>query len=188
MEQKVTFDEIFEQNKKRIHYHIHKLRIQDPHQEFYQEALFAMWNAYTTYEPDKGVMSTYFNYTIQNRLIDMLRKGTREKNNEAICVQEIGNRTYNSNRVRKNNALIPDFSGIPVDGENSDVWQQVKSLLSEPQWMWVYHYIILNMSVKEIADQEGMTVEAVKSHGKRARKRLRDAGLNETWKGLLEDK
>ncbi|WP_404454928.1 sigma-70 family RNA polymerase sigma factor [Virgibacillus necropolis] len=183
----VTFEDIFEQNKRRIHYHIHKLRINDPHQEFYQEALFAMWNAYKTYQPDKGIMSTYFNYTIHNRLIDLLRKKTREQEHEDVCVQEIGNRTYNSNRIRKNNTLIPDFTDIPIDDFSTLLWEQVRSLLTENQWKWVYHYIILNMSVKEIAEQEGVTIDAVKSQGKRVRKKLREAGLREMVRGLGDD-
>jgi len=69
-----TFDEILKQNERRIHYYIHKLNIRDPHQEFYQEGLVAMWNAYEKYEPDKGQLSTYFNYSIRNRLIDLIRK------------------------------------------------------------------------------------------------------------------
>ncbi|WP_234028515.1 hypothetical protein [Lentibacillus sp. Marseille-P4043] len=39
------FEEIFEQNKRRIHYHIHKLNIRDPHREYFQEGLCALWNA-----------------------------------------------------------------------------------------------------------------------------------------------
>ncbi|WP_255695068.1 hypothetical protein [Virgibacillus salidurans] len=38
----VTLEDIFKQNEKRIHYHIHKLNIRDPHQEFYTEGLVAM--------------------------------------------------------------------------------------------------------------------------------------------------
>ncbi|WP_373895451.1 hypothetical protein [Virgibacillus sp. CBA3643] len=41
--EKVTFDEIFKQNGRRIHYHIHKLNIRDPHSEFYAQVLVAMW-------------------------------------------------------------------------------------------------------------------------------------------------
>ncbi|WP_430790580.1 sigma-70 family RNA polymerase sigma factor [Virgibacillus flavescens] len=166
-----TFEEIYEQNNRRIHYHIHNLHINDPHQEFYQEGLFAMWNAYKTYEPDKGVMSTYFNYTIKNRLIDLMRKKSREESNENLCVQEIGNRTYNSNRIRKSNSLIPDISNGSAD--DSIMWEHIKSVLSERQWNWVYHYIILNKSINEIAEEQGMTIDAVKSLGKHVRKKLR---------------
>lgn len=46
---KITFEDIFKQNERRIHYHIHRLNIRDSQQEFYQEGLVAMWNAYETY-------------------------------------------------------------------------------------------------------------------------------------------
>lgn len=65
----LTFEEIYEQNKRRIHYQIHRLNIQSPYEEFFQEGLCAMWHAYEKYNPDKGPMSTYFNYTIRNRLV-----------------------------------------------------------------------------------------------------------------------
>lgn len=175
----VTFEKIFEQNQRRIHFQIHKLRINDPHQEFYQEGLCAMWNAYQTYQPDKGVMSTYFNYTIRNRLIDMLRKKTNEQKHETIYVQEEGNKLYGSNRTRKNDAIIPDLADMPVNDSGAAIWKQVRSLLTESQWAWVYHYIILNMSMKEIAEQDGTTIDAVKSQGKRVRRKLREAGLRE---------
>ncbi|MGG4181292.1 sigma-70 family RNA polymerase sigma factor [Virgibacillus pantothenticus] len=76
----ITFEEIVKQNERRIYYQLHKLNIRDPHQEFYQEGLVAMWNAYETYQPDKGPMATYFNYTIRNRLIDLIRKKGRNRN------------------------------------------------------------------------------------------------------------
>lgn len=62
----ITFEELFTQNERKIHYHIQNFRIQDPCQRFYQEGLRAMWNAYNTYQPDKGTLSTYFNFTIRN--------------------------------------------------------------------------------------------------------------------------
>ncbi|HLS09618.1 hypothetical protein [Lentibacillus sp.] len=42
----MSFEEIFKQNEKRIHYHMLKLGINDPYREFYGESLYAMWMAY----------------------------------------------------------------------------------------------------------------------------------------------
>ncbi|MFD1363348.1 sigma-70 family RNA polymerase sigma factor [Lentibacillus salinarum] len=78
----------FEQNKQRIHYQIHKINIRDPHQEFFQEGLVALWNAYETYQPDKGPMATYFNYMVRNRLIDRMRRETRQREIEKEAIQE----------------------------------------------------------------------------------------------------
>ncbi|QKY70282.1 sigma factor [Lentibacillus sp. CBA3610] len=74
MDNRITFEEIFEQNKRRNNYHIHKLNIPDPHQAFFQEGLVAMWQAYESYQPDKAPMATYFNDMTRNRMIDTIRR------------------------------------------------------------------------------------------------------------------
>ncbi|MFD1361949.1 sigma factor [Lentibacillus salinarum] len=73
-----SFEEIFKQNERRIHYHMHKLGIHDGQREYYVEGIYAMWIAYKKYDPNKSQLGTYFNYTIRHRLIDMLRKKTKE--------------------------------------------------------------------------------------------------------------
>lgn len=179
MEKKVnlSFEEIVKQNERRIHYHIHKLNLQDPHQEFYQEGLFAMWNAYRKYQPDKGTLSTYFNYTIRNRMIDLLRKKAREQKGDDAFIQNEKQKLDNGNRSRKDNLPILDFSDIPVD--DAAVWEQVRAMLTVNQWKWVHCFIILDMPVKDIAAREAVSEDAVKSWGRQARKKLRNEGLKE---------
>ncbi|MCR1835650.1 hypothetical protein NSA56_14975 [Oceanobacillus caeni] len=41
-----------------------------------------MWTAYQKYEPNKGHLATYFNYTIRNRPIDLIRKKTKDEQKE----------------------------------------------------------------------------------------------------------
>ena len=78
-EKEKTLEEIFKENERRIHYHIYQLRIKDPYNEFYVEGIYAMWNAYKTFQPDKDTLSTY-------RLIDLLEKKVKEeKKLEDMC-------------------------------------------------------------------------------------------------------
>lgn len=171
----VTFEEIFKQNERRIHYHLHKLNINDPHRDFYQEGLCAMWNAYETYQPDKGPMATYFNYIIRNRLIDLLRKQTRESENVENTIQESKTQLDDGNHhIRKGISypITPTSNDIPLN--DPTLWKNLKSQLTENQWKWIYYYIIGDMSVKDIAIQENTTVDAVKGWGKQVRKKLRD--------------
>ncbi|WP_067729113.1 sigma-70 family RNA polymerase sigma factor [Oceanobacillus damuensis] len=167
-----TFEEIFKQNENRIYYHIQKLGIRDVYREFYMEGLYAMWMAYKKYEPDKGPLATYFNYTIRNRLIDTLRKKTTDHNHEEkfreieMLRQTAGN-TYGDRKLP-----IFESTGITLGNEQVD-WQQIKAKLTEKQWKWVYYHIVEGMSLKEIAEQEGTSLEAVKSWGKAARRKLR---------------
>ncbi|SFD87923.1 RNA polymerase sigma factor, sigma-70 family [Lentibacillus persicus] len=174
-EDSVTFEEIFKQNERRIHYHIHKLNIRDPHQEFYSEGLVAMWNAYEKYQPDKGPMATYFNFIIRNRMIDMIRK--RQKEQETVTKYKAEHKTVaeDGNYYRYNDraALVLNVAESASTLENEAFWQDVRSQLSENQWKWVRFFIIEDMSVKDIAAQEGVSAEAVKSWGKEVRRKLR---------------
>ncbi|WP_085994138.1 sigma-70 family RNA polymerase sigma factor [Oceanobacillus senegalensis] len=169
--QSFTFEEIFKQNENRIHYFIQKLGIRDPNREFYTEGLYAMWMAYKKYNPDKGPLSTYFNYSIRNHLIDTLRKETRvQQKNEAFVQEEIA-KVYQGNRY--GNSKLPIIQSSEIEVEDPEYWKQVFNRLTNKQAKWVYYHIILEMPLKEIAEREGASVEAVKDWGKQARKKLR---------------
>ncbi|WP_088052545.1 sigma-70 family RNA polymerase sigma factor [Virgibacillus dakarensis] len=173
MDNKIPFEVIFKQNERRIYYHLHKLNIHDPHHDYFQEGLVAMWNAYETYQPDKGPMATYFNFTIRNRLIDKIRKETRIKQNEQQVLLKQIPQVRDGNYLRSKestNHPLPHLSELPLT--DPSLWKELESRLTENQWKWVYYYIACDMSVKDIAIQENTTVEAVKSWGKQVRKKL----------------
>lgn len=73
---RINFDELVEQNERKWQYQVHKLRQDDLCQKFHHDGLFAKWYAYKKYKPHDGVLSTYFNYAIQERLINRMRKET----------------------------------------------------------------------------------------------------------------
>ncbi|RLL43916.1 sigma-70 family RNA polymerase sigma factor [Oceanobacillus piezotolerans] len=168
---KVTFEEVFKQNENRIHYHIQKLGIRDSNREFYTGGLYAMWMAYKKYDPNKGPLSTYFNYTIRNHLIDMLRKETIIHENNKKLKQEVITKRYKGNHNSNTNLPIMNPSGMHIKGQ--DEWKPLFSLLTQKQRKWVNYHIILGLSIKEIAERESVTVEAVKGWGKEARRKLR---------------
>lgn len=150
-----TFEKIFKQNENRIHYQMQRLGISDPNGEFFSEGIVAMWTAYKKYEPERGPMSTYFNYMIRYRLLDLIRKKVQEKEKEhALFTEEI------------TSSPLPEM----VDEKQ---WEAVFSGLTRNQRKWVYYFITREMTLREIAEREGVSVEAVKSWGKQARKKLR---------------
>ncbi|WP_019377550.1 sigma-70 family RNA polymerase sigma factor [Virgibacillus halodenitrificans] len=164
MNKPFTFDQIYQQNKRRIHYQIHRLNIHDPQQEFFQEGLTAMWHAYEKYDPDKGPMATYFNYTIRNRLLDELRKQKREQDKQhtlpAPHPQQDPHTPHHTAALT--NLLL----------DNHQLCNKLKSHLTEKQWKWLKYAIVEDMPYKDIAIQENTTIEAVKSWGRQARKKL----------------
>lgn len=171
--QQFTFEEIFEQNERRIHYHLHKLNIRDPHHEFFQEGLIGMWKAYEQYQPNKGPLGTYFNFMIRNRLIDSIRKESRRMEKEVLASKD-EEAAFDTEIFQKtNNSTLEDSSLEESLKHNPDLWKHIKGLLTEKQWKWLKYYIIEDLTIKEIAEQEEVSVEAVKGWAKEARKKLR---------------
>lgn len=176
---KFSFEEVFKQNENRIYYHLQKLGIRDHHNEFYMEGLYAMWIAYKKYQPDKGPLSTYFNYHIRNHLIDTLRKETRQQEKLEKTTMEKYITEYHGNRHGDSKMPIVDSSGIELEDEK--YWRDIASCLSTKQRKWLHYHIMLDMPLKEIAEIENTSVEAVKSWGKEARRKLRSRIDVEGW-------
>ncbi|GGA65303.1 sigma-70 family RNA polymerase sigma factor [Ornithinibacillus halotolerans] len=177
-EKKFTFEEVFQQNERRIHYHIHKLGIRDPHREFYVEGIYALWTAYKKFDPNKGPMSTYFNFTIRNRLIDMIRKEQREQRlkeklmADAEITGSSGNHYVGKTLGKKHDLL--DNRGSEMDEvELSELLDIISSVLTTKQMKWFIGRYVHGLKLSEIAEQEGVTVDTVKGWAKQARKKLR---------------
>jgi RNA polymerase sigma factor (sigma-70 family) len=169
-----TFEEIFKQNENRIHYHIHKLGIRDTHREFYMEGMYALWQAYKKYQPDKGPMSTYFNYIIRNRLIDMLRKEVRTVKKDELVVQGKMLQCETGNRNARTGVKLMEFDGMTL--EDDSLLEKVASIMTEKQMKYVVGFIVNGLSIREIAEQEGVTEDMVKGWGREARRKLRNRG------------
>lgn len=177
----MDFEKIVEENERRIHYHIHKLGIHDPYNEFYTAGLTAMWQAYKTFQPGQGTLATYFNYTIRFRLLDLLRKKKRTHEKQARMMQDKRIMADSGNKV--GTAKRPVIDPVELNVKDQWLWREIRKRLTDKQWKWVYYYIILEMPVKSIAAREGVTEDAVKSWGKQARKKLRDGRL---WDQILD--
>ncbi|MBP1970758.1 RNA polymerase sigma factor (sigma-70 family) [Virgibacillus natechei] len=177
----LSFEEVVEQNEARIYYQLHDLRITDHHEEFYQEGLYAMWEAYQTYQLDKGSMGTYFNYMIRNRIIDLMRKNRLDRDHDTFFYHEETKRYESGNRWRDRDLPALDLMGIPID--DAYLWEQVKGMLTVNQWKWMHYYILLDMPIKEIATREGVSINAVKGWARLAKRRL----MNTAFKDLVLD-
>ncbi|RDY71766.1 sigma-70 family RNA polymerase sigma factor [Halobacillus trueperi] len=163
----VVTDEMFErlvsESEDLIHYHIHKLKIWDRNGDFYAEGLFALWNAYRTYDPEAGTLKSYMHWKVRNALIDKIRKDSRTYEQE----EEIAEQMVQEGRDTWEDEITDEL-----------LWKQVKASLTPNQWKWVYHYIIMDRSIAQIAHLEKVTPDAVKNWGRHARKKLKELGTN----------
>jgi len=71
-----TFEEIVKQNERRRKYHIERLRANDQLIAFQCKGLHTLRHAYKVYQPDKGLLSTYFNIIIRDRMTRLLQDKT----------------------------------------------------------------------------------------------------------------
>lgn len=169
---KVSFDEFFQNNKGRIHYQIRRLGISgDLYEELYAEGVIALWEAYKTFDESKGNIGTYINYKIRFRLIDVIRKITREESNKEEYIQEKITELDDGNRYGLSKLPLVKYTELPLS--NEPFWEEVRKHLSDRQWKWVKYFIIADLSLQEIAEIENTTVSAVKSWGREVRRKLR---------------
>ncbi|SFK17298.1 RNA polymerase sigma factor, sigma-70 family [Halobacillus dabanensis] len=155
------FERIVKDSERLIHYHIHKLHIIDHNGDFYAEGLFALWKAYRTYDAEAGTFTSYINWKIRNALIDKIRKDSKQQAHE----EEIMERMMTEEMYQWEDHITDEL-----------LWNQVRESLTNNQWKWVYHTMIMDRSVVQIAHIEKVTTDAVKNWGRHARKRLQGLG------------
>lgn len=169
----LEFAAVVRQHENRIYYYIHKLGIRDDHDDFYAEGLVAMWRAWRSYDSSKGAFTTYLNYTIRHRLLDMLRKESMMADRGASVVQEEMLRQHDGVYTGMNRKPMVQSSAAFITIDDVAHWHAIQAILSDNQWRWVQHYIIEDMPIKEIAQLENVSIHAVKSWGREVRKKLR---------------
>src|SRR5690625_184748 len=79
-----TFEEIVKQNERRCQYHIERLRVNDQRIAFKCKGFHTLRHAYKVYQPNKGMLSTYFNIIIRDRMTRLLRDKTVQHHDTRI--------------------------------------------------------------------------------------------------------
>ncbi|GEL77795.1 sigma-70 family RNA polymerase sigma factor [Tenuibacillus multivorans] len=149
------FRQVANQYEGMIYNLIQKLNIHDRDGEFYQAGLIALWESYQKYSGrDYFPQVTYI--TIKSRLIDLIRKNSRIIKHET---------TSEYMEVPGHNQLIDNY--------DPDFWKIVYEPLTAKQQIYVKKKVVEGMSLKEIAEEQDTTVDAVKGWGKEVRRKLR---------------
>ena len=180
----MEFEKFLSVHGDRVHYMIHRLGVsKDWYDEFYAEGIVALWQAFCDYDEvlGKGNVGTFLNYRIRFRLIDLLRKKLREAEADQEAAMKLMREELRGNRHRGTDRELVDAGGVVVS--DGAFWDEVRSLLTEKQWLWVHYFIICDLSVKEIMEIEGVSADTVKNWGRGVRARLRD---EEVRRRLLE--
>jgi|SRR5690625_2015306 len=180
------FEQFFQANERRIHYQIHKLNIRGNwYSEFYTEGIFSLWQAYRDFDSTKGNPSTYLNYRIRYRLIDLIRKKKREVESEKKVIEQRVTDITNGNRIRHSNTPLLNKSCLPHTDDQ--FWHDIRNQLTDNQWKWVKYFIIADMSIQEIMEIENVTADAVKGWGQAVRKKLRNENVRQALDDIIKE-
>lgn len=178
------FETFFRANEGRIHYQIQRLGVSgDLYEELYAEGIVALWKAYESFDEQKGNIGTYLNYQIRYRLLDVLRKKSRQNELKEEAEGEEKVRLDDGNRHGTSGLPLIRPDGVPLSRDA--FWIEVRRHLTNRQWKWVEYFIIANLSVQEIAEIEGVSTSAVKSWGMEVRRKLRKKRVLERLLELL---
>ncbi|WP_077601540.1 RNA polymerase sigma factor [Oceanobacillus sojae] len=177
-------EDFIEQNQRRVYYQMARLQIGEREGDYFQEGLVAMWRAYENYNPDKGPLATYMNFQIRNRLVDVLRQSIVERKYfEQLSIQYKGE-TYSGNYMDGNKIPSEKEGGFNpeeiIAQKNENDFFKLTAILTEKQKIWFSYAIIEGLSNQEIAEKEQVSIEAVKSWAKSAKRKLRSVDWGRT--------
>jgi RNA polymerase sigma factor (sigma-70 family) len=142
-----SFDELVVQYQPMIHKIIRSLHIYRNEDEFYQTGLIALWEATKSFDDKKGSFSNYSYTCMKGRMLHQMNKTNQwhEKN----IFPEMGFFE-----------LIENHDNTPLF--EKETLQTYCEGLTEKEAKWVASSFIEQLSNKEIAEREKVSVSAVK--------------------------
>lgn len=154
-----SFEQLVAQYDKMIHSIIHSLHIYKQQEEYYQIGLIGLWEASRRFDPAKGSLTGFAYSHIKGKILNELSKNkTLEDRN--VCVEgetlELMADSYFDNPLKDN--LLNEYFDT----------------LTENQKKWLWYTVGHELSVKEIAQKEGVSVSAVKQWRVGAREKLKN--------------
>nr|WP_275580413.1 sigma-70 family RNA polymerase sigma factor [Metabacillus iocasae] len=153
-----SFEEIVHMFDPLIKSQLKKLCIYKDYDEFYQVGVIGLWEAYKKYDPTQGEFSTYAYTMVRGHLLTHLKKVILRQEREPLFTE--------SDRIQE-----IQVESAPMIEETSLL--EAYNTLSNREKIYVKRYMIEGYSMKEIADECGVSYQTVKDWAKRAKTKLR---------------
>lgn len=154
-----SFEQLVVQYKPMIHKIIHTLHIYKNWEEFYQHGLIALWQASNRFDPQKGNFTNYaYNY-IKGFLLLELSKASKYEEKCVLPKEEFWETVED---------IIIDH---PLEEESI---LSYCTTLTPNQKKWVLYTTLNDLSIKEIAKKEQVSMSAVKSWRAGAKEKLKE--------------
>lgn len=154
-----SFDELVAHYGKMIHSIIHSLHLFKNREEYFQIGLIALWQASEQFDPNKGSFTSYAYTYIKGKILTELRKNKLlEERNVQVEDEAL-------------ELMAESYYDHPLE---ETLLLSYCTNLTENQTKWFMYTVLQQLSVKEIAKKEGVTLSAVKQWRNGARGKLVD--------------
>ncbi|WP_264739944.1 sigma-70 family RNA polymerase sigma factor [Cytobacillus firmus] len=154
-----SFEQVAAQYEPMIHQIIRSLNIYQNQEEYFQIGLIRLWEAWNLFDPARGSFLTFAYNIVKQKIIDELRKARMQKNDTFTLDDEFWSEVESpySDRPLEEGQLLSYCGG-----------------LTRNQTIWVLSSFLYDLSARQIAEQHGVTVSAVKAWKKGALTKLRN--------------
>jgi RNA polymerase sigma factor (sigma-70 family) len=153
-----SFDELVVQYQPMIHKIMHSLHIYRNEEEFYQTGLIGLWEAAQSFDERKGSFSNYAYTYMKGKMLSQMSQNN-QFNEGVIHPKEEFWETIEGN---ESSYLEKETIKIYCEG------------LTEKETIWVIAASINQLSIKEIAEREKVSVSAVKQWKSGAIRKLKE--------------
>jgi RNA polymerase sigma factor (sigma-70 family) len=152
-----SFEQLSIQYGKMIHSIIHSLYIYKNRDEYYQIGLIGLWEANARFDPSKGSFTNYAYSYIKGRILSELRK----------------NKIHEERNVHVEDEILELMADSYFDHPLQETLLLSYCInLTENQKKWFLDTVLHHLTVREIAEKEGVSVSAVKQWRTGAREKL----------------
>ena len=153
-----SFDELVVQYQPMIHKIIQSLHIYRNQDEFYQTGLIGLWEASQSYNEGKGRFSNYAYSYMKGKMLTQMNQDN----------QYLGKHVLSKKEAWEN-----------IEGQESlylekETFQTYCDGLTEKEATWVIAFSIEQLTIKEIAEREKVSLSAVKQWRSGAIRKLKE--------------
>jgi RNA polymerase sigma factor (sigma-70 family) len=154
-----AFQKVVEEEEWLIHYGMKQLHLYKNQDEYYQEGLIGLWEAYVRFNADRGVaFRTFAWWTVRGKLLSHLKKSKNREDREA---------TLTNGLIE----IVEDLQAeIPLEYESLLAYCEG---LTPEQKKWVILHFLESKGPNQIAREENVSLETVKSWRRYALQKIR---------------
>ncbi|UHA61385.1 sigma-70 family RNA polymerase sigma factor [Metabacillus litoralis] len=163
----LKFEEVHQQFEPMIYHAMKKLSIYTNKEDYYQVGSIALWEAFLRFNEEKGEFKSYaYSYILGHMKMALSRKKTERERDRQV-------------------EKFWDLDEVSNDGSSVVFWEilieKLSSHLTENQMKWVNGYCLYGNTPTEIAEEEGVSISAVKAWRRNAIANLRKYFLSEIY-------